>query len=74
MYESRMYFTNGIVSYELDALNGEPLAFVREDRADNARKNHFLKVTDILDGEIFVEGKALHLNIPRLLRSVWIPI
>ena len=24
MYESRLYFTNGIISFELDALNGEP--------------------------------------------------
>ena len=65
MFESRLYLTNGTISYELDAFNGEPLAFTREDRADNARKNHFLGITGILDGEIYINGEARHLNIPR---------
>ena len=65
MYESRLYFTNGIISFELDALNGEPLAFVREDCGENARKNHFLKVTDVIDSIVYCNGEARHLNIPR---------
>ena len=40
MYISRLYATNDIVSLEFDALNGEILALVREDTADNACKNY----------------------------------
>ena len=53
MYISRLYATNGIVSIEFDALNGEVLALVREDTADNAAKNFYRKGTGILDGVVY---------------------
>ena len=65
MYQSRLFLTNGVVSMEFDALNGEILAFVREDTADNARKNHLLPKTDMLDGAIVIGGEKRHLSIPR---------
>ena len=68
MYISRLFATNDIVSIEFDALNGEVLAFVREDTADNAAKNYFKEGTGILDGVVFVGDEKKHLNIPRYLQ------
>ena len=41
MYHSRLFLTNGVISLELDALNGEVLGFIRESTMDNAAKNYF---------------------------------
>lgn len=68
MYISRLFATNGIVSMEFDALNGEVLAFVRESTADNAAKNFYRDSTGILDGVVFVGNEKKHLNIPRYLQ------
>ena len=68
MYVSRLFATNGIVSMEFDALNGEILALVRESTDDNACKNYYKETTDILDGIVFVGEEKLHLNIPRYLQ------
>ncbi len=65
MYQSRLFLTNGVVSMEFDALNGEVLAFVRESTADNARKNHILPKTDMLDGVLVAGEEKRHLSIPR---------
>ena len=65
MYSSRLLMTNGILSLELDALNGEILGFIRESTMDNAAKNYFRDVSGILDGEVFVKDEKKHLNIPR---------
>lgn len=68
MYISRLFATNGIVSIEFDALNGEVLALVREDTADNAAKNFYRKGTGILDGVVYIDDEPKHLNIPRYLQ------
>ena len=65
MYHSRLFLTNGILSLELDALNGEVLGFIRESTMDNAAKNYFRDAAGILDGTVFVGDAAKHLNIPR---------
>ena len=39
MYHSRLLLTNGVLSIELDGLNGEVLGFIRESTMDNAAKN-----------------------------------
>lgn len=65
MYHSRLFLTNGVISLELDALNGEVLGFIRESTMDNAAKNYFRDAAGILDGNVFVAGVKKHLNVPR---------
>jgi len=65
MFVSRLFLTNGVISMELDALNGEVLAFVRESTEDNIAKNFSRPVTGILDGVIYIGDEKKHLNIPR---------
>ena len=49
----------------MDALNGEPLAFVNEKNKDNALKNFTRPITALLDGVVYINGEKKHLNIPR---------
>ena len=65
MYHSRLLLTNGVLSIELDALNGEVLGFIEEWTMENAAKNYFRDATGILDGTVFVGNAEKHLNIPR---------
>ena len=65
MYHSRLLLTNGVISLELDALNGEILGFIRESTMDNAAKNYFRDAAGILDGTVYVGNEKKHLNIPR---------
>lgn len=65
MYHSRLFLTNGILSIELDALNGEVLGFIRESTMDNGAKNYYRDAAGILDGTAYVGNVAKHLNIPR---------
>ena len=70
MYHSRLFLTNGILSIELDALNGEVLGFIRESTMDNGAKNYYRDAAGIMDGTVYVGNVAKHLNIPRTKRWV----
>ena len=55
MYQSRLHITNGILSLAADAFSGELLEFTREDKWDNALKNHVRKTWSLLDGILHTE-------------------
>lgn len=67
MYQSRLHVTNGLVSLALDALSGEVLEYILEEKWDNVLKNHVRECPTPLDGIIHLEDGPVMLRPPRYM-------